>query len=90
MRKFSIEEGLKKALEKLNKKDKVTYEILMRKIEEVITSKDINHYKNLRTPLHDFKRIHIRGPFILIFKYDESDDKIIFYEFNHHDYIYTR
>jgi len=89
MRKFSIETGLKKTLSKLHKKDRVTYEILLKRIEEILAG-DINHYKNLRNPLQDFKRVHVRGPFILTFKYIESEDKIIFYDFDHHDYIYVK
>ena len=90
MHKFAIEEGLKKSLRKLLKRDKVTYEILMKKIEEIISTDDVTHYKNLRTPLQDFKRVHIRGPFILTFKYDKLEDKILFYDFDHHDYIYSK
>lgn len=90
MRDFSIEEKLKKTLEKLFKKDRVTYEILLRKMEEVLSMNDLNHFKNLRNPLQEFKRIHIRGPFILTFKYIESKNKIIFYDFDHHDYIYKK
>ena len=89
MHKFAIEEGLKKTLRKLLKKDKVTYEILMKKIEEIISTEDITRYKNLRTPLQEFKRVHVRGPFILTFKYVKSEDKILFYDFDHHDYIYS-
>jgi YafQ family addiction module toxin component len=89
MHKFAVEEGLKKTLSKLLKKDKVTYEILMKKIEEIISS-DITHYKNLRSPLQEYKRLHIRGPFILTFKYVESEDKIYFYDFDHHDDIYIK
>lgn len=88
MRDFSVEAGLQKILEKLSKKDKQTYEILMRKIEEILNCENVNHYKNLRSPLQHLKRIHVRGPFILTFKYIESKDKIIFYDFDHHDNIY--
>jgi len=90
MRKFSIEIGLKKTLIKLLKKDKVTYEILMKKIEEIIFTNDMAHYKNLKAPLQDFKRVHVRGPFVLTFKYIKSEDKILFYYFDHHDYIYSK
>ena len=88
MRDFSIEEGLQRTLKKLSKKDKATYESLMKKIGEIINCEDVNHYKNLRRPLQDFKRVHVRSSFVLIFKYVESEDKIVFYEFNHHDQIY--
>jgi mRNA-degrading endonuclease RelE of RelBE toxin-antitoxin system len=90
MHNFVIEDGLKKSLIKLFKKDKVTYEILMKKIEEIISTQDISHYKNLRKPLQDFKRVHVRGPFVLTFKYIESENKILFYDFDHHDYIYKK
>lgn len=90
MHKFSIEDSLKKTLNKLFKKDKVTYEILMKKIEEILSNDEIDHYKNLRSPLQDFKRVHVRGSFVLTFKYVESEDKIIFYDFDHHDNIYRK
>ena len=90
MHKFSIEEGLKKTLARLYKKDRVTYEILLKKMEEITKSIEIKHYKNLRSPLQEFQRIHVRGPFILTFKYIESEDKILFYDFDHHDYIYKK
>jgi len=88
MRKFSIEENLKRILKKLFKKDRVAYNIIMNKIQEILICEDVNHYKNLRNPLKHLKRVHIRGPFVLTFKYIESDDKVIFYDFDHHDNIY--
>ncbi len=90
MREFSIEEGLKKTISRLCRKDKVTYEILMKKMEEITHCDDINHYKNLRRPLQEFKRAHIRGSFVLIFKHNPSKDKVLFYYFDHHDYVYER
>ena len=90
MREFSIEENLKKSLERLIKKDRETYNALMRKMQEILTSKDVNHYKNLRKPLQHLKRVHIRGPFVLTFKHIQSEDKIMFYDFNNHDKIYRR
>lgn len=88
MRKFLIEEKLKKILRKLYKKDKVAYTALTSKIQEILACKDVNHYKNLKTPLQHLKRVHIKGSFVLTFKYAESEDKVIFYDFDHHDNIY--
>lgn len=88
MREFAIEEKLKKKLSKIFNKDKVFYTAVMNKFEEIISSSDINHYKNLRKPLQDFKRVHIRTSFVLIFKYVASEDKLVFYEIDHHDKIY--
>jgi mRNA-degrading endonuclease RelE of RelBE toxin-antitoxin system len=88
MRKFSIEEKMKTKLVKLSKKDKVTFEILMKKIDEILNCNDVTHYKNLRKPLKHLKRVHINGPFVMTFKYLELEDKILFYDFDHHDNIY--
>ncbi len=88
MRKFSIEQNLQNNLNKAIKKDRVLYESVMNKISEVINCSDVNHYRNLRSPMQEFKRVHIKGSFVLIFKYDQNEDKVIFYDLDHHDYIY--
>jgi YafQ family addiction module toxin component len=90
MRKFDIEKKLHQILKKLFKKDKKRYEIIWTKIREVASSGDVEHYKNLRAPLYEFKRCHIDKSFILVFKYDKKKDKVIFYDFNHHDKIYLK
>jgi len=88
MRKFELEQKLHQILKKLAKKDKKKYEITWKKISEIINSFDIEHYKNLKFPLNNFKRVHIDNSFVLIFKYDKINDKIIFYDLDHHDKIY--
>lgn len=90
MRKFSVEEKLKKTMHKLSKKDQSMFNALMGKIEEILTCESINHYKNLRKPLQHLKRVHIRGSFVLTFNYNESENKVIFYDFDHHDAIYKK
>jgi YafQ family addiction module toxin component len=88
MREFSIEEDLRRNLSKISKKDKIFYNAIMKKIEEILTCEDVNHYKNLKKPLQDFKRVHVKSSFVLTFKYIESEDKVIFYRLKHHDDIY--
>ncbi len=88
MRKFSIEVTLKKTISKLSKRDKAMYNSLMNKMNEILTCQDVTHYKNLRRPLEEYKRVHIKGSFVLLFKYISSEDKIVFYDFDHHDKIY--
>ena len=88
MRDFSIEDELKRKLIKLKKKDKARYNIIVNKMDEILNCMDVNHYKNLKQPLQKYKRVHLKGAFVLTFKYIESDDKISFYKFGHHDEIY--
>ena len=90
MRNYFIEKKLQKKLSIVFMKDPRRYNILMKKIEEIITSDNINRYKNLRKPLQDFKRVHIDAHFILIFKYEKNEDAIYFYDFDHHDKIYKK
>lgn len=88
MRKFSVEDDLRKTMGKLSKKDPSMFKCLIEKINEILNSENINHYKNLRSPLQYLKRVHIKSSFVLTFRYIESEDKIIFYDFDHHDRIY--
>jgi len=87
-RDFSIEQAMKEKLKKLYKKDRKTYDATMKKIEEIVTSEDIERYKNLRNPLQALKRVHIMKSFVMIFKYEKSKDHVKFYDFGHHDKIY--
>lgn len=87
MLRFLIEKKLEKTLIKLEKKDKVLYEQVKNKISEIIKSFDIEHYKNLRHDLKEYKRVHV-GSFVLLFKYDKDNDFVYFTDFEHHDKIY--
>ena len=81
---YELNPELEKKLIKLARKDPVAYDIVMKKIEEIIDS-DINHYKNLRYDLKECKRVHI-GSFVLIFS--AKDDIVYFLDYEHHDKIY--
>lgn len=59
----------------------------MNKIEEIVNSDNIEHYKNLRYDMKDSKRVHI-GHFVLVFQFDLQTNTIPFDDFDHHDLIY--
>ena len=59
----------------------------MEKIDEVVNSYDVEHYKNLRHNMKDSKRVHI-GHFVLVFSYDKRKDFLSFLDYDHHDSIY--
>lgn len=84
---FDVSENLEKILNKLSKKDKDLYNQILKKIDEVIHSEDVEHYKNIRYNMQDSKRAHI-GHFVLIFQYKKEEDLILFDDFDHHDNIY--
>ena len=86
---YEILPNLQKILNKLAKKDKSTFEQVLKKIEEVISSPDIEHYKNLRYDQKEKKRVHI-GHFVLVFHFVKEENKVKFLDFDHHDNIYAR
>lgn len=87
MHKFKISEHLQEILRKLSKKDKELYQQTIKKINEIVNSYDIEHYKNLRYNMKDSKRAHV-GHFVLVFQFDKKNNEVNFDDFDHHDNIY--
>lgn len=83
---YEIHPDLDKILSKLAKRDKTQFEAILKKIEEVIHCENIDHYKNLRSPLNRYKRVHVYSSFVMIFRIE--NDVIIFRYYDHHDNIY--
>ena len=87
---FSYDNILKKKLEKISKKDKDLAKNIFKKINEIINH-DINSidtYKNLVSPMNEFKRIHLTGSYILLFKVYKSKNFILFVDVVHRDEAY--
>jgi len=62
--------------------------IVFKKINEIVNTSNIEHYKNLKFPMNKFKRAHIDKSFVLVFRYDKANRKIKFYDMDNHDNIY--
>ena len=86
---LEIRESVDAIFRKLSKKDRPLYEQAMKKISEIISTADVEHYKNLRYSMKELKRVHV-GHFVLVFEYAKPEDKIVFVDFDHHDGIYGR
>lgn len=84
---LEIAEDLDRQFQKLQKKDRVTYESLAKKIDLVIENP--LHFKPLRAPLQNKRRVHV-GPFVLIFTVDESNKIVRLLEFENHDKAYLK
>lgn len=85
---YELAPSLQKELNKLFKKDKKLYEIVMNKIEEII--KNPHHYKPLKYDFAGERRVHIMKSFVLKFEIDENMKIIRFIFFGHHDEAYRR
>ena len=80
-------DGLKETLKRLKRKDTVLFKQVQKKINQVASFDEttIQHFKNLKGNLSDYKRVHI-GSFVLFFEI--SGDIIIFDRLVHHDEAY--
>ncbi|MBU0471932.1 MAG: type II toxin-antitoxin system RelE/ParE family toxin [Nanoarchaeota archaeon] len=70
-------------LRKLRKKNKKQIEIITKKTEEILLNP--HRYKNLRTPLNNWKRVHIDKNFVLLFSVDEDNKIVVLEDFDHHN-----
>ena len=82
---YEFRESVEKILQKLAKKNPKQLLIIEKKIEGIIENPQ--HYKNLRSPLQHWKRVHIDRSFVLVFSVDETTKTIIFEDYDHHDNI---
>ena len=85
---YEVKPDLKRILNKLFKKNKVMYEQVMKKIEEIIQNPQ--HYKPLKYNFAGERRVHIMKSFVLKFEINEQNKKVIFFFFRHHDEAYKR
>jgi YafQ family addiction module toxin component len=87
---FDLSDGLKLTIRKLVKKDKARVLILNKKIREIISCDEdsIEHYKNLRYGLSDYKRVHVDRSFVLFFRVFKKEKHVFFDRLEHHDKAY--
>ena len=87
---YDIEHNLQKKLRVLTKKNKTLALNFKKKLKEIINhdSNTITTYKNLRSPLHEYKRIHLTKNYILIFKVNLENKHVLFLDISHRDKVY--
>ena len=83
-----VKPDLDRRLNKLFKKNRKQYEIIIKKVEEIL--KNPQHYKNLRAPLQDWKEVHIDKSFVLTFSVDENTKTVTLEDYDHHDKIFRK
>ena len=84
---LDVRPELDRKFNKISRKNRKQYEIIMKKAEEII--KNPQHYKNLRAPLQHWKEVHIDKHFVLTFSVDENSKKVTLEDFDHHDRIFS-
>lgn len=82
---LEIRESVDKIFRKLSKKDKVSFDYITMKIQEI--RENPYHFKPLKAPMQNFRRVHI-GNFVLTFSINEITKTVIIERYKHHDEIY--
>lgn len=89
---FALSDELRAVLEKTAKKNPSLARAVFKKITQITQLSDdvtIDHFKNLRHDLSDYKRVHV-GSFVLLFKVYREKNFILFSRLEHHDDAYKR
>ncbi len=81
---LKIRNHLEKTFKKISKKDPVQERALKRKIKQIL--KNPYRFKPLRKPMQGFRRVHVFGPFVMI--YSVKEKTVILEDYDHHDKIY--
>jgi len=82
---LEISEHLDRLFDKLSKKDRLQFEILSRKIKEIL--EDPYRFKPLSGNMAGQRRVHIRH-FVLTYEILENEKIVKLLDYDHHDSIY--
>ena len=82
---FSPSDKLSSILKKMKKRDRLTYERIGKKIDELCENPTLG--KPMSSNLKGSWRVHV-GHFVLLYRINESEKKVEFYDFEHHDKAY--
>jgi len=86
MFKLAIKESLDRKFKRLRTKDKEMLQLIEKKVSEILT--DPYRFKPLRKPMQNKRRVHVGGPFVLIYEVNEKEKLVTLLDFDHHDNIY--
>ncbi|MFW6014520.1 MAG: addiction module toxin RelE [Nanoarchaeota archaeon] len=60
---------------------------VMKKIDEILTCENIDHYKNLKYDLKKYKRVHVNDSYVILFF---GEGIVYFVDYEHHDKVYKK
>jgi len=83
---LEIRESVDAIFRKLSKKDRVSFEYISKKMQEI--RENPYHFKPLRNPMQNYRRVHI-GNYVLVFSIDENKKTVIIERYRHHDEVYA-
>jgi len=86
MYKLAIKESLDRKFKRLRTKDKELLRLIDGKVNDILA--DPYRFKPLRKPLQIKRRVHVGGPFVLVYEINEREQTVTLLDLDHHDNIY--
>jgi len=83
---LAIKESLDRKFKRLRTKDKEMLRLIESKVNDILA--DPYRFKPLRKPMQNKRRVHVGGPFVLIYEINEKERPVTLLAFDHHDNIY--
>ena len=83
---LEITEDCRNEMRKHCHRNKVLEDAIRRKVDQILEFP--YHFKPLHAPLHNKRRVHILGCFVLIYEILEDDKSVRLLAFSHHDDAY--
>lgn len=83
---LEVAASCQESLRKSTRRNRPLQKALERKIEQILANPF--HFKPLRAPLHNQRRVHIGGSFVLIYEVDLPRRVVKLLKFAHHDEAY--
>jgi len=83
---LKVKPHLEKIFKKLGRKDPIQLEAIRRKVKQIL--EDPYRFKPLHAPLQNKRRVHVIGPFVLVYTISESEKVVELWDYDHHDNIY--
>jgi YafQ family addiction module toxin component len=81
---LEVGEQCKKDIKNLTKKNKSLEYALRKAIEKILMNPE--HFKPLKWPLQNTRRVHVLGSFVLVYEIKENTVRLL--RFAHHDEAY--
>lgn len=83
---LELKESVEKLFHKLARKNRSEMDIIDKKIAQILV--DPYHFKPLKKPMAQKRRVHIVGSMVLVYSIDEATKTVIIHDYDHHDKVY--
>jgi len=83
---LAVRRSVDEIFSKLAKKNPKQMIIIEKKVEQILANP--HHFKPLRAPMQNLRRVHVGKSFVLVYSIDEERKLVTIEDYAHHDEVY--